>query len=631
MKSSPGAEAIPAEGVRRYTAAVSFARHRFLPSAAVLAFLVACHNEAPPPVPPPPMAASANAGPATTGAPASAPSDDAAFRRIADRFVAWYLEATPTEATRIGEHRYDGKWPDWSEAGQAKERQTLEGIRAELGGLAKDRLSVQERIDAAILDNRLAYRIFSLDELRSAVVNPAAWTEVLGDGLDPLVTREFAPLEERLASLRGRLLGIGAMVAVAKARLGTPSRIHTETAIKQNKGLVALMKGGLAEQLAKVSPESKKETEAAAKTAAAALEDFQRFLEKDLLPRSTGDFRIGKARFEKKLRFELDDDVDPDALARDARAVLAETQDAMAATALEAWPTLFPGAAPPKAETKEDRRALVKKALVRLAEDRPTNATILAEAKETLAQATRFVREHDLVRVPDEPCQVIEMPEYRRGVAVAYCDSSGPLEKKQETFYAIAPTPKDWSAKRAESFYREYNRSMLVDLTVHEAMPGHFLQAMHANAFHDTLRAIFSNGAFVEGWAVYAEWLLAKHGLGGPKVRLQRQKMLLRIACNAILDHDIHAGTMDEKAALALMTNEGFQEEGEAVGKWTRARVTSAQLSTYYYGFTELAKLRADAEKRPGFSERAYHDKLLSFGEPSFRHLRGLMGGLTRD
>src|SRR4029077_14332344 len=144
----------------------------------------------------------------------------------------------------------------------------------------------------------------------------------------------------------------------------------------------------------------------------------------------------------------------------------------------------------------------------------------------------------DIVRVPTEPCKVIEMPEYRRGVAVAYCDSSGPLEKKQETFYAISPTPKDWPKKRADSFYREYNRSMLADLTVHEAMPGHFLQLMHNNEFSSKVRSVFGSGSFIEGWAVYTEWVMAKHGFGGPKVRLQREKMVLRLAVNAILDHD---------------------------------------------------------------------------------------------
>jgi uncharacterized protein (DUF885 family) len=554
-----------------------------------------------------------------------APTEDEAFRRIAEPFVAWYLEAAPTESTRIGEHKHDAKWPDWSEAGQTGERERLKRTQAELARLHRDHLSPTARVDAAILDNRIAYRLFALDELRPAVVQPTAWTELIGDGLDPLVTREFAPLEERLVSLRGRLLGIPAVVAAAKARLGGSSRIHAETAIAQNAGLIALCKTGLAEPLAKAPPALKKDVEAAATTAAQALTDFQRFLEKDLLPRSTADFRLGAPRFEQKLRFELDDDMDPNALAKEARALIAETLEEMVATTIEAWPSLFPGTTPPKAETAQAKHALVKKALDRLADDHPKNATIVTEAEQTLRDATSFVREKNLVRVPDEPCRVIEMPEYRRGVAVAYCDSSGPLEKKQESFYAIAPTPKDWSAKRADSFYREYNRSMLVDLTVHESMPGHYLQAMHANAFHSPLRAIFSNGAFVEGWAVYAEWLLAKHGFGGPKVRFMRQKMLLRIACNAILDHDMHAGTMSEKEGLALMMNEGFQEEGEAVGKWKRARLTSAQLSTYFYGFSEMAKLRAAAEKRAGFQERTYHDKLLSFGEPSFRHLRALM------
>ena len=207
----------------------------------------------------------------------------------------------------------------------------------------------------------------------------------------------------------------------------------------------------------------------------------------------------------------------------------------------------------------------------------------------------------------------------------SYCDSSGPLEQKPWSVYAISPTPKDWSDKRAQSFYREYNASMLAELTVHEAMPGHYLQAMHANKGKSDLRAVFSSGPFVEGWAVYGEWLMAKYGFGGPRVRMQRQKMTLRLAANAILDHDIHAGKMTEKEALALMTDEAFQEEGEAVGKWNRARLSSGQLTTYYYGFTELLKLRMQLEKAPGFTERAYHDKLLGFGSPSIRHIRALM------
>jgi uncharacterized protein (DUF885 family) len=165
---------------------------------------------------------------------------------------------------------------------------------------------------------------------------------------------------------------------------------------------------------------------------------------------------------------------------------------------------------------------------------------------------------------------------------------------------------------------------MLAELAIHEAMPGHYLQLMHNNQFPSKLRALFSSGAFVEGWAVYGEWLMAEKGFGGPRVRLERQKMVLRLAVNAILDHDIHAGQLDEKAALALMTGEAFQEDGEATGKWRRARLTSAQLTTYFYGFSELLALRKAAEGKPGFTERAYHDRILSWGSPAMKFVRQL-------
>ncbi|HVY45940.1 MAG TPA: DUF885 domain-containing protein, partial [Minicystis sp.] len=307
------------------------------------------------------------------------------------------------------------------------------------------------------------------------------------------------------------------------------------------------------------------------------------------------------------------------------RELLERTRREMVDTIAAAWRELAPGEPLPASSTEEERHALVRRALDLAAADAPTNATILEDANRWLAAATEFVEQHDLVTLPSEPCRVIEMPEYRRGVSIAYCDASGPLEPRPETFYAISPTPADWPAARAASFYREYNDSMLADLTVHEAMPGHYLQLMHNNRFPSKLRAVFSSGSFVEGWAVYTEWLMAKHGFGGPKVALMRQKMVLRLAVNAILDHGVHVAGMDERAALELMMRGAFQEEGEAVGKWKRARLSSTQLTTYYYGFTEMMRLRAAAERAPGFTERGYHDRLLSFGSPPPRHVRGLL------
>jgi uncharacterized protein (DUF885 family) len=554
----------------------------------------------------------------------SSTASDSRFFRTARPLVARYFELLPHEATLAGDHSHDSEWPNWSEEGDEHERGLIHSAQKSLDEIDPRLLSEQNRIDFGILRNRLAFWLYELDVLREREMDPVAYTRVLGEGIDALVTRDFAPISQRMRSLSARLSRLPALVATAKKRLASPPRIHTETAIEQNKGLISLCRNGLIVPLAMVSPAERVEVLAAAKVAEAALVDFQLFLEKKLMPRSTGDFRLGAAKFATKLGYVLDDKVVPEDIVRGAKILLAETQDAMVATALEIWPGVMKER-PPALKTPAAKRLLVKQVLSKLSIDRSTNATIVADATQLLLDTTKFVRANDIVRVPEEPCRVIEMPEYRRGVAIAYCDSSGPLEERQETFYAISPTPKDWSQARAESFYREYNKSMLADLTIHEAMPGHYLQAMHANLFKSDVRTIFSNGAFVEGWAVYAELVMAKHGYGGPKVRIQQQKMALRLAANAILDHEVHAGTMDEKSALALMMDEAFQEEGEAIAKWKRARLTSAQLTTYYFGLSEMMKLRATAESEPAFNERAYHDKLLGFGAPPFRALRELM------
>lgn len=546
-------------------------------------------------------------------------SNQEALESVLGAFLAGYLERQPVRATEAGDHRYDDRWPDASEAGDAAYRSFLIETKEKLAAIDAATLGIEQKIDKSILENQIALGLFALDEIEPAENDPLFYTAMIGDGLDPLVTREFAPASVRVKSITGRLKGIPAVVAVAKKRLKAPPEVHTKTAIDQNKGLISLCESGLADIRDKAPAEAAALDEAA-KAAAASLKDFQTFLEKDLLPRSSGDFRLGKERFAKKLRLTLDDDVNGEALVRQARALLETTRADMVATAKELWPELVKGQPWREPKTDAEARAVIRTILAKLAEDRSTNATIVRDAEQTLTQATEFVKKHDLVRVPDEPCTIIEMPEYRRGVAIAYCDSSGPLEEKPQTFYAISPTPKDWTKQRAESFYREYNKSMLNDLTVHEAMPGHFLQAMHNNRFPSKLRAVFWHGAFVEGWAVYTEWLMAKYGFGGARVRMQRQKMALRMAANAILDRGVHAGSMSEKEALSMMMDDAFQEEGEAVGKWKRAKLSSAQLTTYFYGFSEMMKLRQAAEKRAGFTDRAYHDELLSHGSPAPRY-----------
>ncbi|MBD0327544.1 MAG: DUF885 domain-containing protein, partial [Pyrinomonadaceae bacterium] len=494
-----------------------------------------------------------------------------------------------------------------------------------LDGIPVASLSQVNSVDYRIMRNRLEYNLFQIEELREYEWNPLRYN--IGGAIYALISRDFAPLKDRMRSVKERLKAIPAVLTQAKANLKNPPRVHTETAISQNTGTIALVRDELQPFIEQV-PELKSEITPIQAAAVRALEDYGAWLTKDLLPRSTADFRLGDAKYRRKLHLALESALSKEEILRRAEADLKSTQEAMYEVALPLYKKYFP--AENSAARLSDRRLVIKAVLARLAEAHPTNETIVPLASEQVKSATEFVRKHNLVSVPEEPVKVIVMPEFTRGVAVAYCNAVGPFERRGETFYAISPTPKDWSAERTESFFREYNNYMLLNITVHEAMPGHYLQLAHANKFNapTRLRAIFQSNTFAEGWAVYAEQVMAERGFGGAEVRMQQLKLKLRTIINAILDQKIHTAGMTEKEALALMMNEGFQEEGEAAGKWRRAQMTSTQLSNYYVGSLEVIDIRRAYEARMGDTTnfRQMHDTMLSFGSPAPKYVKELMG-----
>lgn len=555
----------------------------------------------------------------------ASPQDDA-FQKIAHDYIEQYFEANPEDATELGDHRFDGQLTDYSPEARAKDLKAQKEFRDKLNAIDGSQLTGANNIDYRILKENIDYEIFRAEELREPEWNPLVYMQSLANSLYLLVVRDFAPAEKRIPNLRQRMEKISGVIAQAKANLQHPPRVHTETAIEQTQGAINLVQQGLAPLLDQ-APQSKKDLAPLQEKTAAALDDYKKWLQNDLLPRSDGNFRLGAEKYRKKLRFALASDLSMEEIMKRAQADLQQTQTAIYETALPLYKKYFPNA---EAKTMADKHKLTAAVLDKLAEQHPNDATIVDYAKKVVTEASDFVRQHDLVTVPHAPLDVVAMPEFKRGVAIAYCDSPGPLDKNGKTFFAVAPTPKDWSEERKESFFREYNNYMIRDLTVHEAMPGHYLQLAHANEFYapTLVRAIFRSGPFIEGWAVYCEQVMAEQGYGGPEVKMQQLKMRLRAIANAILDQSIHAGNMSEQQAMDLMTKEAFQQEGEAVAKWKRARLTSAQLSTYFVGATEHLDLRAASQKKLGkdFDLKKYNDQVISYGSPPVKYVRELMG-----
>jgi uncharacterized protein (DUF885 family) len=554
------------------------------------------------------------------------PLDDE-FEKIAKDYCDNYLASHPEQATELGDHRFDGVLTDYSVEARNRRLANAKQVRDALNKFDDyKQLTGANQVDVRILRDEIDGEIFSLEELRDAEWNPLVYNQSLANSLYVLVARDFDSADKRIPYLRQRMEAIPKVIQQAEANLQRPPKVHVETAIEQVNGAINLVRNGL-DPLLNQGPQFKKDVAPIQEKTAKALEDYKKWLQDDLLKRADGDFRIGAEKFRKKLRFALASDLSMEEVLKRAQAGLAQTQKDIYETALPLYKKYFPKA---DAKTLADKYKVTAAVLNKLAEQHQDDNTVVGYAQKVVKEATDFVKQHKLVTLPGIPLDVVAMPEFKRGVAIAYCDSSGPLEKNGKTFFAISPTPKDWPKEKKESFFRENNNYFLRDLTVHEAMPGHYLQLAHSNEFKapTLVRAIFESGTFVEGWAVYTEQMMAEQGYGGPEVKMQQLKMRLRAIANAILDQSIHAGNMTEQQAMDLMTKETFQEQGEATLKWKRARLTSAQLSTYFVGVSEHLDLREAAKKKSGkdFDLKKYNDQVISYGSPPVKYVRELMG-----
>lgn len=550
------------------------------------------------------------------------------FAALADHVIDGLLARNPALASSLGDHRFDDRLADLSEDGLAEMLETINEDLSAVDQIDDLALGHAAAVDLEILRAKLAAEKLSIETIREAEWNPLVANP--GTALHVLLARDFAPLPERLAALAGRLAAVPEALAVAREMLGDMPQVHVETAIGQFEGTRHLLDGAV-EQALVAEPSLRQIVEPARDDAAGALEAHLGWLRdrlaSDLAAREP---RLGPERFAAKLWATLDADLTPDDVLHRAETDLARIEGEIARAAAE----YLREATPPP----DDAGALVRRALDAVAAEGPVDdATVLSLCAAALDRTTAFVREHDLVTVHDDPVEIVEMPEIHRGVAVAYCDPPGPLEQTAlSTFFAVSPTPAGWDAERVASFYREYNASMLENLTVHEAMPGHVLQLAHARRPRtpSRVRETFWSGPFVEGWAVYAEQLMAERGydagLGertARAIRLQQLKMQLRLTINAILDVRVHSRGMTESEAMRLMQVRGHQEEGEAAGKWRRALLTSTQLSTYYVGWTAVSDVVADLRAaQPGWGDRQVHDAVLAHGSPPPRHLRTLLG-----
>ncbi len=584
-----------------------------------------------------------------------------AFSDAFSAFLDAFVELEPVAATAIGDHRHDGRWPDLSAAGRRQRLVFVDAWQATFSGLDPAALSVDESVDRDLVLQELDAMRFGETELRDDAWDSLTWVYLLGDGLFTLLAREFAPLADRLTSIAARLESIGAVTDAARETLvGAGSdrpvgRFQTETALEQLPGVVDLIDEAVTTAQGEAAAGDpgvaamRPRLDAAAASAKTALADFEQHLTDVVLPASEGEGRLGRDLFARKMRHTMrSESLTPerilDAAEREFDAIRAE----MVRLASDLWPTWKPAGPRP-----DDAGALVHGVLDAIADHHQEAADLIAFCREENARIEAFCTERDLIGVVDEPLDIRWTPVFLRAYGGAMLIAPGPLDKGLASFFAITPVPDDWSPEQRESYLREDNDRMLRLLTIHEAVPGHYLQGAYANRSLSLPRSIFQSGLFAEGWAVYVTQVMMDAGYGAddPALMLTHWKFYLRSVTNAIIDARIHCDGMTEDEAVRLMVDDGFQEEAEARAKFRRARLSSTQLSTYFAGSMEMWDIELDARRRaaraagadpsaiqpqalpgglgdtPGFRYRDHLESVIGHGAPPTSLLRRLLLG----
>jgi uncharacterized protein (DUF885 family) len=529
-------------------------------------------------------------------APASAAPD---FGALTGEFVYSSLALSPITATAQGYHRHNGvvlddELDDFSPAATERSLQFYRNWDQRASRLNVAGLDAEQQADLQIIRNAVGLALLDLQTIQAYRHNPTLYVELIGNALFAPFKLDYAPKTERFTHIIKRLQKIPRLLEQARSNLTDAAPVWIQVARDENAGNFKLIDQILRMQVPDTlsTPYS-----AAAADALDALRDFNRFL--GTLSQHPHNWQLGPQQYREKCHYELAVGHGPEYLLDVAEADLKSTRDQMERLA-----------AP----------LSVPEALDRIARRHATPERYLPEARLALKQATDFVRASGLVTLVNATdLQVIDTPEFMRGIySVGGFDAAPALEPQLGAYYWITPIPPDWPAERVESKLREYNYFGLQHLTIHEAMPGHWVQAGYANRIQPTqrrvLRALYANGPYVEGWAVYAQQMMVDQGyLGGDDaLRLTLLKQLLRSITNTVLDIRLHTMAMTDQQALDLMTHEAFQEPQEAAAKLVRAKLSSCQLATYYAGFKGWLDIRdAFRQRHPsdyslsGFNERA--------------------------
>ncbi len=553
-------------------------------------------------------------------------SRDRTMNYLSGQFLTNLWRLDPESAISAG--KYDGAAnltiPD--AANRQRQLAFINEWLEKFGKLDGSKMSDKQRTDLALLTNKLQSDRWYLTTFREFEWNPAMYN--VASSIDFILNTEYAAQPQRLRTLLKRIATVPQYYIAARASIVNPTREHTQLAIAQSAGVLSVLDDlNKAAQASILTPTEKQLYNARVTAARTAVQGYAAWLtEQDAALAQNGarSFRIGKELYEQKFNYDIQASVSAEQMYQKALAAREKLLEHMDSLSDELWTKTMGNVAKP-----QDRTDKIGMVIDKLSSNHVAPADFVPEIRRQIPQLQEWVTSHNLLTMdPQKPLVVRETPPYQRGVAGASIEAPGPYRPQDRTYYNVTPLDGE-TPEQAESSLREYNHWILQILNIHEAIPGHYTQLVYANKSPSLIKAIFGNGAMVEGWAVYGERMMLESGYGNNEAEmwLMYSKWNLRSVTNTILDYSVHVLGMTEAQALDLLTRQAFQTRREATEKWRRVQLSSVQLTSYFSGYSEIMDLREQRKQALGsrFVLKDFHEQFLSYGSAPVKVIKELM------
>ena len=555
--------------------------------------------------------------------PALSQQGDPKFAKSLDSYLDALWKFYPTSGTLAGYNKYNDKLEDLSKGNLEKRNDALDAFNQEfVAKIDKTKLSPDQLADLELVIDSIDLELLRHEQLVPWEYNPLFYNDIILNSLHSLLTREFAPLDARIKSALERAKALPGLIKLAKENLKTPAQIYTETAIKQFVGIMDFYKN----EVPKLS-ENKLQAEMA--KVIPALEDYQRYLQSDLLPKSTGNFRLGEAHA-RLLRLTAQVNIPFEEISARAKADSTNVRRKMVIPAMAMFELLFPNLNMDEVTAKmgeeKARNYIITSVLDKLKTDHGTKDDFLNLAKAAADNVKSFLQQSQLVALPPDTPPFEDMPAYMKSGMLLRVVTPGPYETAGAYKILLSSLADELSAEQAQGQMEEFNNYFLPFWAASRVYPGSYVPAAMTGKETSVMKKMLPNQPLMFGWPQYMGDILITNGFNkyDIKSRLFQIKQQLAAVLDYQIDLNVHQGGLTKEQAITMMTVTGFQSPAEAERKWNQIILNPGQAAYAYIGFQELLEMEKEVKKLKGdaYSQKEFLQKALGFGPISFRQLK---------